>query len=164
MQVGLTLSPGRVMRRTEWSWFSVILWRSGPEWQDLVNGAMVLLLTRSKAQVKAESFMSLWCSMGCNDSWEDATPTAARAVDWDMSPSSHLQCVHFTLRTAGEPSPCIRNLCAGPVSIWWPNDYWVHLPRKERIPNAIVNYPALLPPCTAVCWLHHSNDLGPFLS
>lgn len=81
MQVGLTLSPGRVMRRTEWSWFSVILWRNGPECQDLVNGAMVLLLTRSKAQVKAESFMSLWCSMGCNDSWEDATPTAARAVD-----------------------------------------------------------------------------------
>lgn len=81
MQVGLTLSLGRVMRRTEWSWFSVILWRSGPECQDLVNGAMVLLLTRNKAQVKAESFMSLWCSMGCNDSWEDATPTAARAVD-----------------------------------------------------------------------------------
>lgn len=64
MQVGLTLSPGRVMRRTEWSWFSVILWRSGPECQDLVNGAMVLLLTCSQAQVKAESFMSLWLQHG----------------------------------------------------------------------------------------------------
>lgn len=51
------------------------------ECQDLVTDATMLLLTGSKSQVKAECFMSLWCSMGRNDSWEDATPTVAQAVD-----------------------------------------------------------------------------------
>lgn len=75
----------------------------------------------------------------------DTNNTAVWTKGWNTS--HHFSCCMCSFYSkynwADEPWPCIRNLCAVPMSIWWSDGCWVHLPRKERTPKAVVNYTAL---------------------
>lgn len=120
--MGLTLSMERAMRMTECYWFSVILLGTLSVRTSWLWCHNTVIDQHSKSQVKAKCFMSVWCRMGQNDSWEDVNDTASWAMSWNTSHrfSSWMCSLYSKYKWAEEPWPCIGNLWAVPMSKWWP--------------------------------------------